>query len=135
MNKNVGIAILLLRLVLGATFLVHGIMKFQGGIDGTVAFFDSLGLPSVVAYATAIIELVGGAAMILGLGTRIVGALFAIVMVGAIVTAKWGAPFVGGYELDLVLLVLSAALALTGSPLASVDRMLGFSAKNKKAEA
>ena len=48
-------------------------MKFSAGISGTVGWFASMGLPGFLAYVVAIIELVGGIAMILGVGTRIVG--------------------------------------------------------------
>ncbi|AZK46093.1 DoxX family protein [Paenibacillus lentus] len=107
----------LLRVFLGYTFFIHGLDKFQGGIENTVGFFESLGLLGFSAYAVAIIELVGGALMILGLGTRVVAVLFAVIMVGAIATAKLGLGFLGngqmaGYELDLALLVISIYLAL-----------------------
>lgn len=107
----------LLRVFLGYTFFIHGLDKFQGGIENTVLFFESLGLPGFSAYVIAIIELVGGALMILGLGTRVVAVLFAVIMVGAIATAKLGLGFLGngqmaGYELDLALLVISIYLAL-----------------------
>lgn len=42
--------------------------------------------------------------MILGFQTRLIGVLFAIVMIGAIFTAKSGAGFTGGYELEVSLL-------------------------------
>ncbi|WP_199909941.1 DoxX family protein [Paenibacillus sp. CAA11] len=131
MNRNYGIGLLLLRLVLGAVFLAHGITKFQNGIENTVAFFDSLGVPGFVAYATALIEVIGGVAMILGLGTRIVAALFAVIMVGAIVTARLAAGFVGGYEFELTLLVLSVALLITGSPWVAADRLFKSSSSEE----
>nr|WP_315616965.1 DoxX family membrane protein [Alkalihalobacillus sp. MEB130] len=36
---------LLLRVVLGATFFLHGLAKFRGGLENTALFFESLGLP------------------------------------------------------------------------------------------
>lgn len=76
---------LLLRVVLGIIFLAHGTVKFQGGIENIVGWFSSIGLPGGFAYVVAIIELVGGIALILGLGTRIVSALLVLIMAGAIV--------------------------------------------------
>ncbi len=73
MNKNVEIGSLIIRLVLGFTFLVHGFQKWQGGIENTVGFFDSLGIPGFMAYIVATIELVGGILIILGLATRVIG--------------------------------------------------------------
>ena len=77
----------------------------------------ALGLPGFLAYVVAIIELVGGIAMILGIGTRIVGALFTLVMIGAIVTVKIPVGFAGngqmaGWELDLAFLAMSVVLFL-----------------------
>lgn len=63
-------------------FFIHGVSKFQGGIGNTAGFFDSLGIPGFVAYIVASIELIGGLAVILGLGTRIVSVLFVVIMAG-----------------------------------------------------
>ncbi|MEC1262719.1 DoxX family protein [Bacillus swezeyi] len=128
MNNKYEIGALILRLVTGLTFLLHGISKFQGGIENTVGFFSNVGIPGFLAYVVAIIELAGGALMILGLGTRIIGVLFALVMIGAIFTVKLSAGFMGtdggaGYEFDLTLLAMSVYLALNGSGLLSLDSL------------
>ncbi|ELK45997.1 DoxX family protein [Halobacillus sp. ACCC02827] len=116
----------ILRVVLGIIFLVHGAQKFSGGISNTAGFFDSLGIPGVMAYAVAVIELLGGALMILGLATRVIAGLFMIVMLGAIFTVKIGQGFVGGVEFDLALLSMSIALLIGGSgPLALDSRFTG----------
>jgi putative oxidoreductase len=106
------IGALLLRIALGLTFFIHGFVKFQGGIENTAGFFETLGLPGFAAYVVALIELLGGIAMILGFGTRVTAVLFAIIMIGAIVKVKLAAGFLGngqgaGYELDFALLVMS----------------------------
>ncbi|TWI54067.1 DoxX family protein [Halalkalibacter nanhaiisediminis] len=120
---------LILRIFLGLTFFIHGLVKFQGGIGNTAGFFENIGLPGFSAYVVAIIELVGGLALIVGLGTRVVSILFAIIMVVAIFTVKLPAGFLGtpemaGYELDLALLVISIYLAIAKSSLFSVDNVL-----------
>ncbi|KSU86968.1 DoxX family protein [Priestia flexa] len=122
--KSYTIGTFFIRVVLGLTFFIHGLSKFQGGIDGTVGFFESIGIPGFMAYVVAIIELIGGVAVIVGLGTRIVAALFVFVMLGAIFTAKLGAPFVGGYELDIALLAMSLHLVFAGSGALSLDQLL-----------
>ncbi len=122
--KGYAIGTLFIRIVLGLTFFIHGLSKFQGGIEGTVGFFDSLGIPGFIAYVVAVIELIGGVAVIVGLGTRIVAALFVFVMLGAIFTAKLGAPFLGGYELDIALLAMSLHLVFAGSGTLSLDHLL-----------
>jgi putative oxidoreductase len=125
MNK-LGLSTLLLRIVLGISFFVHGLVKFQGGIGNIVGWFESIGIPGFLAYVVGAVELVGGIALILGLGTRIVSALLTLVMLGAILKAKLAIGFLGtaemaGYELDLAFLVIALFLAVNGSKLWSVD--------------
>lgn len=134
MNKN-DAAHLFLRVILGLTFFIHGVSKFQGGIGNTAGFFDSLGIPGFMAYIVAGIELIGGLAVILGLGTRIVSILFAVIMAGAIFTAKLSAGFLGngqaaGYELDLALLAMSVYLACANRTVLSMDNVI-FNKKGK----
>lgn len=128
MNKR-EIGKLILRVVLGLTFFIHGLDKFQGGIENTVGYFEYLGIPGFMAYVVAVIELVGGALIILGLGTQIISALFAIIMVGAIFTAKLSLGFLGngemaGYELDVLLLAMSIYFVLAGRSYLSLDHKL-----------
>ncbi len=120
MNKH-EIGALLLRVVLGMTFFAHGLSKLQGGIENTAGWFASMGMPGILAYVVTGIELIGGVALIVGLGTKIVSVLLALIMVVAIVKVKFGAGFMGGYELDLVLLVIAVYLSITGSSLFSLD--------------
>ncbi|WP_325176644.1 DoxX family protein [Paenibacillus alkalitolerans] len=121
-------------MVLGVTFLMHGIVKFQSGIGNIAGWFESIGLPGFLAYAVAVIELAGGIALIIGLGTRIVSVLIALIMIGAILKVKLAAGFLGsqqaaGYELDLMLLAVSILLALSGSKLFALDKL--FVSSNK----
>ena len=102
---------LILRVVLGITFFVHGFVKFQGGIENQVGWFSSIGLPGFLAYVVAIIELVGGFALFIGFGTKIVSVLLAILMIGATVKVRLPLGFLGngqmaGYELDVALLAI-----------------------------
>ena len=130
-NKN-EVGKLLLRIVLGLVFLANGFTKFQGGIGNTAGWFESIGIPGFLAYAVGTIEFVGGIAIILGLGTRIVSLLFGIIMVGAIFTVNLPAGFLNGYVFDLVLLVLAVHIVLNGSKLLSLDHLIfkGNEAKN-----
>ena len=134
MNKNEAGQVFL-RVILGLTFFIHGVSKFQGGIGNTAGFFDSLGIPGFMAYIVAGIELIGGLAVILGLGTRIVSVLFAVIMAGAIFMAKLPAGFLGngqaaGYELDLALLAMSVYLACANRTVLSLDQVI-FNKKGK----
>lgn len=124
---------LLLRAVLGLTFFLHGLSKFQGGISNTSGFFESLGIPGFIAYVVATIELVGGIAIIAGLGTRIISLLFVFIMAGALLMVNLSNGFLGGYELDLILMVIAIYFVLNGSTWMSLDSKLPFS-RNVKAD-
>lgn len=124
----------ILRVFLGATFLIHGIAKFQGGIENTAGFFESLGIPGFTAYVVALIELIGGIAVILGIGTRVISILFAIVLAVAIVKVKIAVGFLGngqmaGYELDLALMAISIYLAAANKSVLALDNVLFRSEK------
>jgi putative oxidoreductase len=105
--------LLLIRLGLGVVFLAHGVQKLQG-IEGVIGFFGKIGLPAFLAWAVAIIETLAGAAMLLGAFTGVAGVSIAIIMLGAIFTAKKSAAFMGGWEFDLVLLTSALGVALLG---------------------
>jgi len=130
-NKQ-NLALLITRVVVGLVFVAHGIQKFQGGISGVAGFFDGLGIPApqFFAWVVALIETFGGAALILGIFTRI-GALFLSgVMVVAIITVKTKlgliAPFAqgAGMELDLALLAGLLSLVLQGSGIFSLEEKM-----------
>ncbi|GHC37744.1 DoxX family protein [Aidingimonas halophila] len=77
-------AIALLRIALGVMTLAHGLLKvFVFTIPGTVGYFESLGLPGVLAYLTILAEVGGGLALILGLFTRWVSLALVPVLLGA----------------------------------------------------
>ncbi|MDR4888326.1 DoxX family protein [Fredinandcohnia sp. QZ13] len=123
------IGALILRITLGILFLIHGIVKFQGGIENTVGWFESINIPGFMAYVVALLEVIGGIALIIGFATRLVSILFALLMVGATITAKLPVGLLGngqmaGYELDLAFLAISVYLAINGSKLLSISRLL-----------
>lgn len=123
LNTN-EIGTFLLRIILGIVFLANGVSKFQGGIENTVGWFESIGIPGFLAYGVGAIEVLGGIALILGIGTRIVSILFGLIMIGAIFTVKLPAGFLNGYVYDLVLLVIAIHLLLNGSKLYSLGQLL-----------
>ncbi|MDN4620260.1 DoxX family protein [Paenibacillus sp. PsM32] len=124
LKRNVELGLFIVRVLTGVIFLLHGFSKFQGGIGGTTGFFQSIGLPGFLAPVVAIIEILGGLLLILGLLTRIAGAALTVIMIGVLLTAKAGQPFMMGTEFDYLLLFTSLQLALTGSALLSVDSLL-----------
>jgi putative oxidoreductase len=107
-----------LRLAVGLTFVVHGAQKlFVFGLGGAAGFMAKVGipLPSVAAVVVTAVEVLGGLALILGLGTRLAAALLAFEMFVAILTVRLKMGFVGGYEFELTLLAASLSLVLLGA--------------------
>jgi putative oxidoreductase len=123
MQKN-EVGALILRLVLGFTFFMHGFDKFQGGVGNTAGWFESIGIPGFLAYIITFIEVVGGIAIMLGIGTRIFSGLLAIILIGAIFTAKLSAGFLAGYELEIALFAMAIYFALSGPSRYSLDHKL-----------
>lgn len=122
--------LLILRIVVGLVFAIHGGQKLLlFGIDGTAGFLGSLGipLPQIAAIVLILVELIGGVALLLGLGTRYTAALLAVDMAVALVTVHLANGFfidAGGVEFALVLLAAALFFALNGGGALAVDRRL-----------
>ena len=102
-----------LRLVVGAIFIAHSIGKFDPGFGGFVA---SLGLPPEMQIPIALAELVPGILLIVGVLTRISGAIISMVMLGAIFVVKGAQSLTGdsGVEFDLILLAVCLVIIVIG---------------------
>ena len=129
--------ITVLRISVGIIFLMNGWVKlFVNGIAGTAGFFDSIGIPLATAAAVlvSVLEFAGGAALILGIGTRIVSPLLAVTMLTALFTVHIGNGFFvsnGGISHVFVLFAATLALTLTGpGRLALTDLVASRSAGN-----
>lgn len=110
-----------LRVVVGIIFAVHGWQKFSN-MDGTIGFFSMIGIPAATfsAYLVSIVELVGGIALIAGLWTRVAAKLLGIVMlVATLITISKGFNM---FELPLVLLAACFTLFCIGGGKYSMDR-------------
>lgn len=123
-------AVTVLRVVAGFIFAAHGWQKFsQFTITGTQASFAQMGVPAadLAAPVVATLELVGGAALILGVLTRVFAALLALDMLGALFLVHAPAGIFaadGGYELVLLLAAAAAAIAFFGPARLSADHTL-----------
>lgn len=125
-----GLAIL--RIILGIAMVVHGWSKLtgSGGVDGVAGYFGGLGIPApgLMAWVVTIVELVGGAFLIVGFLTPIVGILIALVMIGAIIFAKLSGPFIEmgsiTWEKEAVFAAAALCLALAGPGAWSVDEVV-----------
>lgn len=90
LNRGRPFAPLVLRVVLGGLFIWHGIDKFDTGISMIEDMFSMWGVPvpELTAPLTAIVEIVAGAMLVLGFGTRIAAMALSVVSVGALIYVK-----------------------------------------------
>lgn len=119
--NRLGFSIFVVRFIVGITFFIHGMDKFLSGMSNTSLFFEGFGIAGFLAYVISTLEVVGGAALILGLETRVFAGLFFIQMVVATAMVKSGMGFVNGYELDVIIAACCVLLALNGSRWLSLD--------------
>ncbi|HZI65913.1 MAG TPA: DoxX family protein [Thermoanaerobaculia bacterium] len=126
-----GFALLLLRLVVGTAFILHGWPKIQ---KPTSWMGDAV--PGIFQLAAALAEFGGGIALIVGFLTPVVTLALAINMSVALMMVHFpkNEPFVrsgpgGDFELPLVYLALMVALFAIGPGRYSLDaRLWGRSA-------
>jgi putative oxidoreductase len=131
-----------LRLIVGFGFTQHGYAKLARGPENFIQILHALGvpMPDLLGWATILVELFGGAAVLLGALVPLASIPMAVVLVVAIVTvhlpngfssiklqsvtasgAHFGQP---GYETDLLYLACLVALALAGPGPLSIDWLI-----------
>jgi putative oxidoreductase len=118
----------ILRILVGITFLLHGLPKLSG-LEGFTGFVASLGfpLPGFFAILVAALEVGGGLLLILGLATRWVSLLLMVQMLITTLLVKLpNAGFINqqqaGAELDLLLAAAALVLLAFGPGPLSVER-------------
>jgi uncharacterized membrane protein YphA (DoxX/SURF4 family) len=89
--------------------------------------------PGLAAPLTALVEIVAGVALIVGLGTRVAATLLGLVLVGALLYVKTDRGVIStepmpGAELDLALLAGLVALMAIGPGRPSIDAATGLDA-------
>lgn len=125
------LGLLIARIALGAIFFAHGYQKVaQFGMAGVTDSFRGMGVPvaEIAGPVIAYVELIGGALLILGAFTSIVGLVLAVEMlVAALLVHLPMGVFIdnGGWELVGALGAGALALAVAGAGGLSVDRVLG----------
>ncbi len=119
----------LLRVSLGLMFIAHSVVlkHFVYTLPGTAQFFESIGLPGVLAYVVFWMEAIGGVLLLFGVQTRVVAAALVPVLIGA-TWAHAGNGWVfsnanGGWEYPLYLTVLAAAQVLLGDGAFALSRV------------
>ncbi len=135
MSEPTNLALLGLRVALGAVFLAHGLNHVFGGgrIPGTARWVESLGMrPGVLhAWLASLTEIGSGALLVVGLLTPFAGAGVVGVMVVAWITNHLKKGFFifrpgEGWEYVMVLTVLGLALAVLGPGAWSIDHAAGI---------
>ncbi|MGC1303753.1 MAG: DoxX family protein [Caulobacteraceae bacterium] len=131
-----------LRLIVGYGFMEHGYAKLARGPESFAAILHALGTPAplLMSWATILVELLGGFAVLVGFFIPLAGVPMIVVLIVAIVTvhlpngfssiklqsvtasgAHFGQP---GYETDLLYIAGILALMLGGSGPFALDRLI-----------
>jgi putative oxidoreductase len=133
---------LAIRVIVGYGFMAHGFAKLFRGPDEFAIILQALGVPApgVMAWATIVVEIFGGLAVLIGAFVRVVSIPLTAVLAVAMFTvhlpygfssikllsvtaagAQFGPP---GYETDLLYIACLASLVIGGSGPFSVDGLL-----------
>ncbi len=139
-----------LRLIVGYGFVAHGYAKLARGPDVFIDILQAIGvpLPTVMAWATIVVEVVGGLAILFGAFVAWASVPMATVLLVAAFTvhlpngfssikllsvtsagARFGQP---GYEVDLLYLACLAALVLGGAGPFALDGLNGGNGKHER---
>ena len=138
-----GVALLLVRIGLGAILLLHGWTHWQ--LQGAQRQIDHLAqlhapYPAVAAWTGITFELVGGIFLIVGFLTPLIGLCVLLQQILVIVYTNWtkwpallnpDGSYNGGYEYDVALGLLGLVLFLMGGGFAAVDHLF----RRRKGEA
>jgi len=135
-------ALIPVRLIVGSGFLEHGFAKLARGPDAFANILQAMGVPGphFMAWATILVEILGGLAVILGAFVKLASVPMAAVLLVAMFTvhlpygfssiklqavtavgAQFGPP---GYEVDLLYLACLATLVLGGSGPLAIDGLI-----------
>jgi uncharacterized membrane protein YphA (DoxX/SURF4 family) len=138
-----GIAAIIIRVFVGALMIIHGYPKLFGPSRKMMRDnMKQLGIPGFLFDIAGLLEFIGGIALIFGFLTRIAALLFAIEMIGTTIiniTKLYNAPiprgyiepmfkatkgYIGGWELDTVILAASIAILIIGPGIFSIDYII-----------
>lgn len=129
---------LLLRVVMGINFVMHGYPKLKNP-KATLKWTEDLGVPAAATIMVMVLEFFGGIALILGILVQLVAFFIALEMIGniALKKTKLKAPYLFGQnpsvgqnptavEIDVTYLLLAITLIVLGAGAFSLSSVLGF---------
>ena len=127
------LALLVMRVALGAIMTAHGYTKIFGGLAKHAAYVHSLGVPAWLGYVSAFAEFGGGLLLIVGFATRLAALAILVNMLVAIfkVHLHNGLKGAGGYEFPLACAAIAFALIFYGSGPISADWLFSGGGKRK----
>lgn len=99
-----------IRIMAGVAFIVAGLPKLQN-ISINQGYFGSLGLPPELVVPIALLEVIGGIFLTVGVLTRITTSIFVIEMLGATLAVWSSESFVGGPLLKQTTILTSSLMA------------------------
>ena len=124
--QSLDLASILLRLAVGTLFIYHGYPKLTSMRKGE--FMKSVGMPTGLVPFGGFVEFFGGLGLLVGLLTPIIAVLAALWMLSTtwFSIAKIKKKYMGGYELDITMILLSLAIAFIGGGTFSIDHLIGL---------
>ena len=123
------LALLVIRLALGAVMLAHGYQNCFRHLRDHVHLVTNLGMPAWLGYVSSFTEFIGAILILAGFFTRPAALALCIDLVVAIGKVHWhngilGSPDHPGYELTLSLAALAFALIFFGGGPIAIDHVL-----------
>jgi putative oxidoreductase len=123
---------LLLRVVVGASFVMHGYPKLKNP-QATLKWTGGLSVPAAATVAVIVLEFFGGIMLILGFLVPIVAFFIILEMIGniALKKTKMKAPYLIGesasaYETDVLYILLAMTIIVLGPGAFSLSAALGI---------
>jgi len=118
------LALLLLRISLGAILIFYGRDKLFTQTANYIQSFPRFGLPSYFTYIAGVVELFGGCLLIVGLFTRVAALL---IVAETVFVIAWfhrmgNLSAVQNYQVELLLAVTAFALVALGAGAISLDQ-------------
>src|SRR5512139_347574 len=108
---------LILRVMVGALLLLHGIAKMKGGVDWMTGMLAGQGLPGFIRYGVYVGEVVAPVLLIVGLFARPAGLVVAFNMLVAVLLVRRADIFTldprgGGASIEIELLFMLGGIAV-----------------------